>query len=88
MQTISQRLGTHREREGLLVRDIENRYLPLEALDDSVMSDPLGHCITDRIGVGPQAGRASTESLDLFRSLINWKSIIATALTTGIVMRI
>ena len=70
------------------MRDIENSYLPLEALDDAVMNDLLGHSITYRIAVGPQAGRASTESLDLFRSLINWKSIFSTALTTGIVMRI
>jgi len=54
---ISQRVGRYLERQGLLVRDIENSYLQLEALDDSVMNDLLGHSITYRIAVGPQAGR-------------------------------
>ena len=57
VQTISQRVGTYLERQGLLVRDIENSYLQLEAPDDSAMNDLLGHSITYRIAVGPQAGR-------------------------------
>lgn len=31
IQTISQRVGAYLEREGLLIRDIENTYLQLEA---------------------------------------------------------
>lgn len=57
IQTISQRVGAYLEREGLLVRDIENSYLQLEAPDESAMNDLLGHSITYRIAVGPQAGR-------------------------------
>lgn len=30
IQTISQRIGSYLEREGLLVRDIDNSYLQLE----------------------------------------------------------
>ena len=57
VQIISQRVGRYLEHQGLLVRDIENSYLPLEALDDSAINDLLGHSITYRIAVGPQAGR-------------------------------
>lgn len=57
IQTISQRVGAFLEREGLLVRDIENTYLQLQAADDSANSDLLGHSITYRIAVGHQAGR-------------------------------
>lgn len=57
IHTISQRVGAFLEREGLLVRDIENTYLQLEPPDESAMNDLLGHSITYRIAVGPQAGR-------------------------------
>ena len=57
IQTISQRVGAFLEREGLLVRDIENTYLQLDPSDDSALNDLLGHSITYRIAVGPQAGR-------------------------------
>ena len=57
IQSISQRIGAFLEREGLLVRDIENSYLQLESPDDSALNDLLGHSITYRIAVGPQAGR-------------------------------
>jgi hypothetical protein len=40
-----------------LVRDIENTYLQIEPPDESAMNDLLGHSITYRIAVGPQAGR-------------------------------
>jgi len=39
------------------VRDIENTYLQLEAPESSALNDLLGHSITYRIAVGPQAGR-------------------------------
>lgn len=57
IQTISQRIGSYLEREGLLVRDIDNSYLQLEPPDESALNDLLGHSITYRIAVGPQAGR-------------------------------
>ncbi len=57
VQMISQRVGRYLERQGWLVRDIENSFLQLEALDDSAINDLLGHSITYRIAVGPQAGR-------------------------------
>jgi hypothetical protein len=49
IQTISQRVGAYLEREGLLVRDIENSYLQLDDPDESAMSDLVGHSITYRI---------------------------------------
>lgn len=55
--TISQRVGAYLEREGLLVRDIENPYLQLVAPDESAINDLLGHSITYRIAVGHHAGR-------------------------------
>ena len=57
VQAISQRVGAWLEREGFLVRDIENSYLQLETPDDSAMHDLLSHSITYRIAVDPQAGR-------------------------------
>ncbi len=42
---------------GLLVRDFENSYLQLDAVEESAMDDLLGHSITYRIAFGPQAGR-------------------------------
>ena len=57
VQMISQRVGRYLERQGLLVCDIENSYLQLETPDDSAINDLLGHSITYRIAVGPQAGR-------------------------------
>ena len=57
IQTISHRIGRYLERTGLLVRDVENSYLQLDAVDESAMDDLLGHSITYRIAFGPQAGR-------------------------------
>ena len=48
IQQISQRVGRYLERQGLLVRDVENSYLALEPRDESVMDDLLGHSITYR----------------------------------------
>ncbi len=58
VQMISQRVGRYLEHQGWLVRDIENSYLQLEAPDDSAIHDLLGHSITYRIAVGPQAGHS------------------------------
>jgi len=45
------------ERQGLFERDAENSYLAPEAVPEDPMAQLLGHSITYRIAVGPQAGR-------------------------------
>ena len=55
--TIAHRVGRYLERQGLLERDVENSYLASDAVDDEAMNSLLGHSITYRIAVGPQAGR-------------------------------
>ena len=55
--TIASRVGRYRERQGLLERDAENSYLTGDAVDDDPLNPLLGHSITYRIAVGPQAGR-------------------------------
>ena len=55
--TIARRVGRYLERQGLLERDAENSYLAADAVDEDPMSQLLGHSITYRIAVGPQAGR-------------------------------
>ena len=56
-QTIARRVGRYLERQGLLERDAENSYLALEAVPEDSMAQLMGHSITYRIAVGPQAGR-------------------------------
>jgi ribosomal protein S27E len=55
--TIARRVGRFLERQGLLERDAENSYLASDAVEDDPMTPLLGHSITYRIAVGPQAGR-------------------------------
>ena len=55
--TIAERIGRYLERQGLLERDTGNDYLSQDAVDDDPMQQLLGHSITYRIAVGPQAGR-------------------------------
>ena len=55
--TIAHRVGRFLERQGLLERDAENSHLASDAVDDDPMTPLLGHSITYRIAVGPQAGR-------------------------------
>jgi len=55
--TIARRVGRFLEREGLLERNAENSYLAGEAVEAGPMYQLLGHSITYRIAVGPQAGR-------------------------------
>ena len=55
--TIAHRVGCYLERQGLLERDAENSYLASDAVEDDPMNPLLGHSITYRIAVGPQAGR-------------------------------
>jgi len=51
------RVGRFLERQGLLERDAENSYLTGDVVGDDPMTQLLGHSITYRIAVGPQAGR-------------------------------
>lgn len=54
---LSERVGNYLEREGLLVRDMDNSYLALEQEDGSGLVQVLGSSITYRIAIGPQQGR-------------------------------
>jgi hypothetical protein len=57
---IAKRIARCLERQGLLVRDVDNSYLTADAVDsadDDPMHHLLGHSITYRIAVGPQQGR-------------------------------
>ena len=54
---IAQRVGRYLERQGLFERDAENSYLTTDAVSEGPMDQLLGHSITYRIAVGPQAGR-------------------------------
>ena len=56
-QTIARRVGRYLERQGLLKRDAENSYLTTDAVSEDPMNQLLGHSVTYRIAVGPQAGR-------------------------------
>ena len=56
-QTIARRVGRYLERQGLLEQDAENSYLTTDAVSEDPMNQLLGHSITYRIAVGPQAGR-------------------------------
>ena len=58
--TIAKRIARCLERQGLLVRDVDDSYLAAHAMDsadDDPMHHLLGHSITYRIAVGPQQGR-------------------------------
>jgi hypothetical protein len=59
LEHISQRIGRYLEHQGLLVRDPENDYLQLDALDEEAacMDRLRGHSITYRIALGRHAGR-------------------------------
>ena len=54
---ISKRVGRALERQGLLVRDVENSFLTLDPTEISGFDDLLGHSITYRIALGPHQGR-------------------------------
>lgn len=55
--TIAHRVGRFLERQGLLERGAENSDLSADAVDEDPMAQLLGHSITYRIAIGPQAGR-------------------------------
>jgi hypothetical protein len=54
---ISQRVAGFLEREGLLVREIENDYLSLDGREEEPMLQIHGYLITYRIATGSQQGR-------------------------------
>ena len=57
IERISERVGRHLERGGLLVRDAENAYLAWDDEEASPLDDLAGHAITYRIAVGPNRGQ-------------------------------
>jgi len=57
VHTVSERVGRYLERQGLLVRDMDNSYLALEPRDEAGLEQVLGSSITYRIAIGPQQGR-------------------------------
>lgn len=57
VQLIRKRVGRALERQGLLVRDVENSFLTLDPAEISGLDDLLGHSITYRIVLGPHQGR-------------------------------
>ena len=56
-RTIARPVGRYLERQGLLERDAENSYLASDTGFEGTMDQLLGHSITYRVAVGPQAGR-------------------------------
>ena len=57
VRVISERVGRALERQGLLVRDLENPFLTVDSPDGAGFDDLLGHSITYRIALGPHQGR-------------------------------
>jgi hypothetical protein len=57
VQSLSERVGRHLERRGLLERDAENGYLALEPQGEEALAPVLGSSITYRIALGPHQGR-------------------------------
>ena len=55
VHVISKRVGRALERQGLLVRDLENSFLTVDSPDGAGFDDLLGHSITYRIALGPLA---------------------------------
>ena len=56
VQSVSERVGRHLERQGLLVRDAENGYLELEPEGEDALAPVLGSSITYRIALRPEPG--------------------------------
>jgi len=52
VHTVSERVGRYLERQGLLVRDLDNSYLALEPRDEADREQVLGSSSTDRIAIG------------------------------------
>ncbi len=71
MHQISQRVGRHLERKGLLERDIESSQLTLDPDEDDGMNALLGYSITYRVAVGPRAGQKAFTLQTLPPLLVN-----------------
>jgi hypothetical protein len=58
VQRISERIGRHLERKGLLVRDVQSSHLVFDPSDeDDALAELRGHSIAYRIAFGPHRGR-------------------------------
>lgn len=57
VSSISEWTGRYLERQGLLVRDLDNSYLALEPAGETGLEGVLGSFITYRIAVGPHEDR-------------------------------
>jgi hypothetical protein len=57
VQRIAERIGRALERVGLIMRDVEQSHLALEAEAGGPMDDLIGHSVTYRLAVGPRAGQ-------------------------------
>ena len=57
LQEVAERVGRFLQRQGLLERDAQISYLTSDGLEAGPMDQLIGHSITYRIAVGPQAGR-------------------------------
>jgi hypothetical protein len=58
VQRISERIGRHLERKGLLVRDLDSSHLALQLGDtEDALCELQGHSITYRVALGPHTGR-------------------------------
>ena len=68
VHVISKRVGCALERQGLLVRDFESRFLTLDPVEVSGFDDLLGHSITYRIALGPHQGRKACMDSSSFAS--------------------
>ena len=64
LEPIAHRVGRHLERRGLLVRDCEQSYLQWDPEFASPLDELLGHAITYRIAVGPQARSEGVRAAD------------------------
>ena len=65
---ISERVGRALERQGLLVRDLEDSFLTFDSPDGAGFDDLLGHSITYHIALGPQQGRKACMDSSSFAS--------------------
>ena len=57
VERISERVGRHLERRGLLIRDADSAYLDWDEDQASMLDDLAGHSITYRVAVGPHRGQ-------------------------------
>lgn len=65
VHTISRRVASFLEREGILERDEQNSYLNLGDADEDPMQQVLGCCVSYRIAVGPQQGEQGLHAADV-----------------------